>query len=81
MYETNCFNQIQEIVGIDRVLYEQIMESEWDKPMLTIKRKGDLNSIRNATVEFYSVGRKMSKTGIIWHYYCPYQNIYLSIVA
>lgn len=71
MYESSCFKQIQEIIGIDRILNEQLMECDWDEPKLAIKRKNDLKSIRNATVAFYSVGPKMSKTGNIFHYqYC-----------
>lgn len=45
----NCYKQIQEIVGIDRVMHEQVLELEWHEPSLGIKTKNELKSIQNAT--------------------------------
>lgn len=52
MYEENCFKQMQEIIGIDQILHEQIMELKWCKPTLHIQRKCDLPSLKAQTVKF-----------------------------
>lgn len=59
MYEENCLKQIQEIVGIDKILHEQIMELKWNTPALNIRRKCDLRSLR--TVNFTLKDGKVSR--------------------
>lgn len=43
---------MQEIIGIDQILHEQIMELKWCKPTLHIQRKCDLPSLKAQTVKF-----------------------------
>lgn len=67
MYETNGLKQIQEILAIDRILHEQTLEIDWERPEAIILRKADLESIQNATIRVRSANDTQSIRSIDGH--------------
>lgn len=45
----NCYKQMREILGIDRIMHEQVLELVWHEPPMRIKTKNELKSIQKAT--------------------------------